>query len=184
MSYLCLSWLIALQYMSPQEILFGHTVILPVGMVLGRINPEKYKYNLNYENTRDLVLKIEKIHEFAWEKLNISITKMARDNNSKIQQKSYNPGDAVWVFYPNQNLGKVHTLFYRKSMMFFTRLAKILNTRGLKYITIGLNQIPVQICQHGSNLPDFNPNNSLLSLLFQKNSTSKMHKCKPKTHKF
>ena len=45
------------------------------------------------------ILEIEKIHEFAWEKLNISITKMARDNNSKIQQKSYNPGDAVWVFY-------------------------------------------------------------------------------------
>lgn len=32
-------------------ILFGHTVILSVGMVLGRINPEKYKDNLHYENT-------------------------------------------------------------------------------------------------------------------------------------
>ena len=30
---------------------------------------------------------------------------MAREYNSKIQQNTYNTGDAVWVFYPNQNLG-------------------------------------------------------------------------------
>ena len=70
--------------MSPHEFLFGHTVILPVGMG-GAI-----RKNIN------------KIHEFAWEKLNISLTNMARDCNSKIQQKSYYPGIEIWVFYPNQ----------------------------------------------------------------------------------
>lgn len=90
---------------SPNEMVFGHSVILPVDLVFGRTNPEKCEYHLNSEYARNLVLKIEKIHEFAREKLHISFTNMAREYNSKIQQNSYDPGDAVWVFYPNHNLG-------------------------------------------------------------------------------
>ena len=56
---------------SPNEMVFGHSVILPVDLVFGRTNPEKCEYHLNSEYARNLVLKIEKIHEFAREKLQI-----------------------------------------------------------------------------------------------------------------
>jgi hypothetical protein len=30
---------------------------------------------------------------------------MARNYNAKIQKNHYTQGDAVWVFFPNQNMG-------------------------------------------------------------------------------
>lgn len=98
--------------------IFGHSVDL----VFGRTNPEKCEYHLNSEYARNLVLKIEKIHEFAREKLHISFTNMAREYNSKIQQNSYNTGDAVWVFYPNQNQNRKETFFkMERSIHSFTK---------------------------------------------------------------
>lgn len=90
---------------SPNEMVFGRSATLPVDLVLGRPDPEKYEQILSSEYAKNLSNKLDKIHEFARGKLKISFNNMARDYNAKIQQNSYKPGDAVWVFFPNQNMG-------------------------------------------------------------------------------
>lgn len=97
---------------SPIKMVFGRSVALPVDLVFCRADPERYGHKLDSEYAYHRMQKREKIHEFARGRLNISFDNIARDYNAKVQN-DYNHGDAVWVFYPKQNLGLVNKLFLK-----------------------------------------------------------------------
>jgi hypothetical protein len=90
---------------SPCEMVFGRSIILPIDLILGRVSPEIQEFKSKSEYAYNLYEKLNSIHEFAREKLNISFKNMARNYNAKIQKNRYAQGDAVWVYFPNQNMG-------------------------------------------------------------------------------
>lgn len=87
---------------SPNKMVFGRQVALPIDLVLGRTNPEKGNTSEYIQNLSD---KINVIHNFARENIKLNSQSMIREYNAKIQHNPYKIGDAVWVYYPNQNLG-------------------------------------------------------------------------------
>jgi hypothetical protein len=87
---------------SPNEMVFGRQVTLPIDLVLGRTDPERNDIS---DYIRNLSEKIDKVHSFARNNLELNSQNMLREYNAKIQHNPYKSGDLVWVYYPNQNLG-------------------------------------------------------------------------------
>ena len=84
---------------SPCEMMFGRHISLPVDLVLGRLEPGN-KCQDQSEYAYKLSNKMDKIHEFARNKLQMSADKMLREYNSKINMHVYEEEDAVWLHIP------------------------------------------------------------------------------------
>ena len=85
--------------LSPCEMVFGRPVVLPIDLVLGRVEPEiQEKYMSEY--AYKLGQKLDKLHDFARKHISISSGNMIREYNTKLSQNRYDTGDSVWLFTP------------------------------------------------------------------------------------
>ena len=84
---------------SPCEMVFGCPDVLPIDLVLGRVEPaiqEKYKSEYAYK----LGQKLDKLHDFARKHISISPGNMIWEYITKLSQTRYDTGDCVWLFIP------------------------------------------------------------------------------------
>ena len=87
---------------SPNEMLYGHHVTLPVDLILGK--PEYLDRHDQYATdcVYDLSAKLESIHEFARANMRLSADKMKNRHDLKAENKTYSPGDLVWMHHPHR----------------------------------------------------------------------------------
>jgi hypothetical protein len=90
---------------SPNEMMFGHTINLSIYLFIGHsasnyIVPE-FSSGYIFSSSK----KLEKIHEFARKHIALSSNNMKRLYNRSKHFHSYNAGDAVWFYNPLHTKG-------------------------------------------------------------------------------
>ena len=88
---------------SPNKMMFGREINLPIDLLLGK--PEKEIVNNATEFAYDLEDKLEKIHEFARENLNLSSERIKRYYDKNVNTNSYEKGEKVWYYKPQRKSG-------------------------------------------------------------------------------
>lgn len=90
---------------TPNEMMFGRQVTLPIELVFGSPTTNIDLPDCSEEYAFQLQNRIEKIHQFARENLQLSSDNMKRryDKQLNILQLEY--GDLVWLFNPKRSKG-------------------------------------------------------------------------------
>lgn len=90
---------------SPCQMVFAKQPTLPIDLILGK--PES---NVNDEYTSEYVeglkLKLDKIHDWARQNLNLSSKNMKRRYDCQSNAQNYKTGDLVWLFNPTRTKGR------------------------------------------------------------------------------
>ena len=89
--------------LSPCSMMLGREITLPVDLVLGVPEEENKCYSTQY--AYELAQSIEKIHEFARAKLQISGQTMKKYYDHKTDYKIYSVGTPVWFHNQKQKRG-------------------------------------------------------------------------------
>ena len=145
---------------SPCMMMLGHEIKLPVDLVYGI--PEMDKHRNAHEYIKRLSEKLEKVHNVAREKLNLSSQCMKTNYNVKLNYKSYKHGDAIllhdsitkkgickklnkqWLG-PGKIVDKVNDVLYRVKMGPYHKPKVIHHDKLRKYTG---NQIPEWFKNH------------------------------------
>ena len=88
---------------SPNKIMFGRDVNLPVDLMLGK--PVNHSAQSATRYCRDLEKTLTDIHEHARTKMNLECNRMKKTYDYKISCTDYNEGDLVWLFNPRHYKG-------------------------------------------------------------------------------
>ena len=78
---------------------FGRPIYLPVDLVLGIPDYEMNK-TLGPEFANQLANKLEIIHNYARNKIQLSTKHMIKEYSKRIHQHLYEKGDTVWFYSP------------------------------------------------------------------------------------
>ncbi|KAL5004068.1 hypothetical protein ScPMuIL_017524, partial [Solemya velum] len=89
---------------SPNKMMFGREINLPIDLVFGR--PEKELQNSETEYACDLEENLTIIHDFARKRLQLSSDAMKKNYDHKVKHNQYNQGDLVWYYNPQREVGK------------------------------------------------------------------------------
>ena len=89
--------------MTPNNMIFGREINLPIDLVLGRPTEENNKSTSEY--VHDLQNKLETVHEMARQNMNISSDLMKRNYDHKIHHKLYSRGEPVWYYQYQRKVG-------------------------------------------------------------------------------
>lgn len=87
---------------TPSEMLLGKSLRLPCDLMFGRpsdapSSPDQY--------VRDLETRLEKIHSFARERIDIVSDRMKTRYDTRATRQHFNEGDRVWLFNPSRRRG-------------------------------------------------------------------------------
>ena len=74
---------------SPNEMVFGRPIFLPVDLVLGVPDPEMIRQTFGSEFANQLANKLEIIHNFARNKIQLSTKHMIKEYSKRIHQHLY-----------------------------------------------------------------------------------------------
>lgn len=88
---------------SPCQMVFAKQPTLPIDLIL-----EIPESNFNDEYTTEYVekLKLDKIHDWARQNLNLSSKNMKRRYNCKSNAQNYQTGDSMWLCNPTRTKGR------------------------------------------------------------------------------
>ena len=88
---------------SPNEMMLGREVLLPLDLVIGQAEPTG---NSTTEYAERLSEQMERIHQFARRHLKLSSDRQKRNYDHRpVNQHRYNRGDAVWLYSPQKKKG-------------------------------------------------------------------------------
>ena len=90
---------------TPNEMMLGREVLLPVDLLFGGHEPEE-KGNDTTEYAQRLREAIHRVHQFAREHLKISTERQKKNYDHRLgNQTKYKTGDAVWLHNPQRKKG-------------------------------------------------------------------------------
>ncbi|KAJ8958600.1 hypothetical protein NQ318_016321 [Aromia moschata] len=78
---------------------------LPTDLILGSPLEENHEQSLS-EFVEDLRERIDRVHEFAREKLKMQSDKMKQRLDTTSTETLFEPGDAVWLYAPKRTKGR------------------------------------------------------------------------------
>jgi len=84
---------------TPSQILFGRDLRLPCDLLFGR-PPDAPSSPVQY--VADLQARLEEVHQFARERMNIMTDRMKTRYDCKATEHSFNEGDKVWLWNPKR----------------------------------------------------------------------------------
>ena len=88
---------------SPNEMMLGREVLLPLDLVIGQAEPTG---SSTTEYADRLGEQMERIHQFACQHLKLSSDRQKRNYDHRpVNQHRYNRGDAVWLYSPQKKKG-------------------------------------------------------------------------------
>jgi len=88
---------------SPNEMMLGREVLLPLDLVIGQAEPTG---SSTTEYADRLGEQMERIHQFACQHLKLSSDHQRRNYDHRpVNQHRYNRGDAVWLYSPQKKKG-------------------------------------------------------------------------------
>ncbi|KAJ8952348.1 hypothetical protein NQ318_017242, partial [Aromia moschata] len=90
---------------TPSMLTSGREMKLPTDLILGRPLEENQERSLP-EFVKDLRERMDRIHQFAREKLKIHSDKMKQRLDTTSTKTAFKPGDAVWLYAPKRTKGK------------------------------------------------------------------------------
>ena len=91
--------------MSPSLMMLGREIRLPVDIAMGQPEKSTNRETDMSEYAYKLHEKMEKIHEIARDKLEISTGAMKKYYDKKTSTHTYKLGDPVWYFWPQHKTG-------------------------------------------------------------------------------
>lgn len=117
---------------SPCQMIFAKQPTLPIHLILGKL-----KSNFNDEYTTEYVeglkLKLDKIHVWARQNLNLFSKNMKRRYNCQSNAQNYLTGDSMWLYNPTRTKGRCPKL-QRPWVGPFTVTHKINDFMGLNHV--------------------------------------------------
>ncbi|KAJ8933627.1 hypothetical protein NQ318_002824 [Aromia moschata] len=90
---------------TPSMLTSGREMKLPTDLILGHPVEENQERSLP-EFVEDLRERMDRIHQFAREKLKIHSDKMKQRLDTTSTKTAFKPGDAVWLYAPKRTKGK------------------------------------------------------------------------------
>ncbi len=110
---------------SPNEMMLGHSVRLPIDLVYGTPPGEKYSRD---EYVRELQNHLEEVHEYARKNLEISSSKQKKQYDHRCREIGFKELDLVWYYCPRRRKGLSPKLqnFWRGPCTVVNRLSDIL----------------------------------------------------------
>ena len=90
---------------SPCSMMFGREINLPIDLVLGKPLSENFSSGLKTVYAYELSQKLEKIHEFARDKLKLSSDMMKRKYDVGAKLQNFTERSVVWLHNPNRTKG-------------------------------------------------------------------------------
>ena len=90
---------------TPNEMMFGRQVTLPVELVLGKPPNSEEIPDSAPDYVKKLQEKIGVIHDFARNKLKLSTDRMKRRYDAQSKQNQFNENDKVWLYNPKRYKG-------------------------------------------------------------------------------
>ena len=88
---------------TPSEMMLGRDIQLPADVLTGRLEDVNYDGPDQYtDHLRD---RLEQVHQYAREHLNVASERQKRNYDHKAQAGGYNRGDAVWLYSPKKVKG-------------------------------------------------------------------------------
>ena len=86
---------------SPSELMFGREIRLPVDLLFSSPESDKGGEHVS-EYARTLQEKINRVHRYAREHLNLESDRQKRKYNQRLNQRTYDRGAAVWFYNPKR----------------------------------------------------------------------------------
>jgi hypothetical protein len=86
---------------SPCSMLFGREINLPIDLVLGRPEYNEYWHELKTVYAYELSEKLEKIYQFARNRLKLSSDSMKRYYDIGTKMQNFDKGSPVWLHNPH-----------------------------------------------------------------------------------
>jgi hypothetical protein len=90
--------------LTPNMMMFGHEINLPIDLMFGIPNPESFLEGPN-EYVEDLRSRLETAYEFARCELKKSALRQKNYYDSKVTQYTYTKDEKVWLYQPHRKIG-------------------------------------------------------------------------------
>ncbi|KAK3091067.1 hypothetical protein FSP39_016879, partial [Pinctada imbricata] len=87
---------------TPNQMMFGRQLTLPVELVMGSPNSNTNVPNTPPEYVQQLEERLQNVHEFARTRIKLSSDKMKRHYDLNVNENQIESGDAVWLFNPKR----------------------------------------------------------------------------------
>ena len=87
---------------SPNQMMFGREVKLPIDLVLG---PPPETYESSEEYIHELRRQIDKVHNLARENLKVSSSNQKKQYDHRSKEVGFSEGDLVWYYCPARKKG-------------------------------------------------------------------------------
>ena len=141
---------------SPNEMMFGREVPLPLDLVIGQAEPTG---NCTTEYADWLSEQMERIHQFARQHLKLSSDRQKRNYDHRpVNQHRYNRGDAVWLYSLQKKKGICPKLmrYFDGSYLAMKRMSDVLYRvqKGSKSKPKVVHHDRLK-AYHGPNVPDW-----------------------------
>ena len=92
---------------TPSTMMYGSDIRLPVDLVFGKpeIDKDERKTHYGVEFVQELEERLDKVHEFARNKMSVAGGNMKKFYDRKINQNLYSEGDKVWYHDSRRRVG-------------------------------------------------------------------------------
>ena len=112
---------------TPNEMMFGCEVLLPLDLVTGQAEPSRGSSETEYAAKRSE--QMERIHQFGCQNLKMSSDRQKKNyDHCQVNQHRCNRGDAVWLYSPRKKKGVCPKLMrhFDGPFLVITRLSDVL----------------------------------------------------------